>query len=355
VSIRKVTINKPFLGIEERIAVDKVIESGMLTNSTAVGGEKVMEFESKLQEYNGVRYAVAVSSGTAALYCSLLALRLEKRSVQLPSFTFVASANAVRMAGGTPLFEDISLKDYLIDYSLIPRKSDITMPVDLYGHLRDWSSIDDAIVVEDACQAMGSKINGRMAGTLGTIGCLSFYPAKVMTTGEGGCILTNSEDIAATVRMIRNHGQTYGYDSQVLGGNFRMQEMNAAIGIEQLRKLPAMIEKRRRNFKLMMEMFSNLPDVALPNLESHCEPNGYLFTIASKKRDQIKMHLNEVGIGATVYYPTPVNEFQFYHSKDYLPNTQIAKYRVLSLPCHPDVTPADIELMKTAIESEVKT
>jgi len=214
-------------------------------------------------------------------------------------------------------------------------------------------------IIEDACQAQGAVYKGKMAGSLGDIGCLSFYPGKVMTTGEGGALLVNDEELGRKIRMIRTHGQIKGYDSVILGGNFRMPEINAAIGLVQLRKLPNFLEKRGKNAKLLMELLEE-SNVILSKVPEYSIHNWYLFTIRlknEKERNYLKEKLLKEGIQATVYYPTPIHKLPYYKSIGYgnlnLPNSELASKTVLSLPVHPLVREEDIERMSKIILSSI--
>lgn len=361
-----IPINKPILGNEEKEAVLRVLESGILTNASAEGGHYVRDFEKELAKFMGAKDAVAVNSGTAALQVSLLAMNIKPGDeVIVPSFTFAATAGAVLMIGAKPVFVDIDLSTYNMDpeafRKAITSKTKAVIPVDLYGlpakidEIREYAERHEIAIVEDACQAQGASYKGRMAGTLGDVGCLSFYPGKVMTTGEGGAIITNDSELADKLRMIRTHGQVKGYDSRLLGGNFRMPEMEAAIGIAQLKKLPKFLEARAKNARTLMVKL-NGADIILPQVPEGSTHNWYLFTVrfASQKiREAVRERLLREGIGATVYYPTPVHKLPYYASLGYgkigLPNTELASSTVLSLPVNPLVGESDLERMSKII------
>ncbi|MCX8181496.1 MAG: DegT/DnrJ/EryC1/StrS family aminotransferase [Candidatus Methanomethyliaceae archaeon] len=355
-----IPINKPILGNEEKEAVLKVLESGALTNASAEGGFFVKTFEKDLASFMGAKDAVVVNSGTAALQVSLLAMNIKPGDeVIVPSFTFAATAGAVLLVGAKPVFVDIDLNTYNMDPEAFRRaitsRTKAVIPVDLYGlpakidEIREYAERYGIAIIEDACQAQGASYNGRMAGTLGDVGCLSFYPGKVMTTGEGGAIITNDQELADKLRMIRTHGQTKGYDSKLLGGNFRMPEIEAAIGIVQLRKLSKFLEARAKNARILIEKL-NEADLILPQVPENTIHNWYLFTVRfanEKIREIIRNRLLKEGIGATVYYPTPVHKLPYYISLGYgkieLPNTEMASKTVLSLPVNPLIEEKDLE------------
>ncbi|RMF28779.1 MAG: DegT/DnrJ/EryC1/StrS family aminotransferase, partial [Candidatus Nitrosothermus koennekii] len=264
-----IPISKPWLDEEEKELVNRVIDDGSLTNATFNGGRYVQEFEKMLAEYTNAKYVVAVNSGTSALYASLLALGLKSDDeVIIPSLTFVATANAIVAAGAKPVFADINMDDYTIDPNDLEKKitknTKAIIPVHIYGHPADMSIIKEIAdkyslyIIEDACQSLGSLYKNKHTGTIGDLGCYSFYPSKVLTTGEGGAIATSNKEFADRLKMIRNHGMLEGYDTRILGLNLRMGEINAAIGIAQIHKLAKMLEIRRRNAGILSDILQNI-------------------------------------------------------------------------------------------------
>ena len=340
-----IPINKPMIGEEERREVLEVLdENSSLTSSAKDGGKKVQNFEQLLREYLHVKHAIAVNSGTAALYSSFVALGIKPGDeVILPSFTFVATANAVVAAGGKPVFVDIKKQesDYTIDIpdlkSKFTNKTRVVVPVHLYGNPANLDEISEVLrqssngyvnMVEDACQSLGSTYKKQQTGTFGLMGCFSMYASKVVTSGEGGAIVTNSDEIADRLKMIRNHGMVEGYDTRIFGLNLRLPEMSAAVAKAQMLKLPKMLTQRRRNAKLLTELLSDSRTkstrivaelVTLPEDKNHIdkkESNWYLYTLAFKRdgiRDNIlKKLITEYKIGAAVYYDPPVHKTPFY-------------------------------------------
>jgi dTDP-4-amino-4,6-dideoxygalactose transaminase len=340
-----IPINKPMIGEEERREVLEVLdENSSLTSPAKDGGKKVQNFEQLLRDYLHVKHAIAVNSGTAALYSSFVALGIKPGDeVILPSFTFVATANAVVAAGGKPVFVDIKKQesDYTIDIpdlkSKFTNKTRVVVPVHLYGNPANLDEISEVLrqssngyvnMVEDACQSLGSTYKKQQTGTFGLMGCFSMYASKVVTSGEGGAIVTNSDEIADRLKMIRNHGMVEGYDTRIFGLNLRLPEMSAAVAKAQMLKLPKMLTQRRRNAKLLTELLSdsrtkstrNVAElVTLPEDKHHIdekESNWYLYTLAFKRdgiRDNIlKKLITEYKIGAAVYYDPPVHKTPFY-------------------------------------------
>ncbi|MGI0004831.1 MAG: DegT/DnrJ/EryC1/StrS family aminotransferase, partial [Nitrososphaera sp.] len=228
-----IPINRPWLGEEEKREVMAVLDENALTTAARGGGKRVRDFESSLKQYLGCKHALAVNSGTAALQAALMAAGVgQGHEVLLPSFTFVATANAVVATGARPVFVDIDKKDFTIDASdarkKITKKTRAIIPVHLYGHPCDMDAIAELAekrslaIIEDACQSLGSTYKKRQTGTFGDMGCFSMYASKVLTAGEGGAIVTDDDRLAEKIKMIRNHGMVEGYDTRVLGLNLRL-------------------------------------------------------------------------------------------------------------------------------------
>ena len=242
-----IPIAKPLIGEEEKTAVMNVLNSGMLAS-----GPLTEEFEKKFADYVGTKYAIATTSGTTALHLGLLALGITHGDeVILPAFSFIASANAPLFCDAIPVFCDVDLKTFNIDAEqikkLITKKTKAIMPVHLYGQAADMDPIEEIAekyglhVIGDACQAHGATYNEKQVGSFGDLECFSFYPTKNMTTGEGGMITTNNEEFAELTLSLRNHGREktkWGYEHGRLGYNYRLTDIGAAIGLEQLKKLP---------------------------------------------------------------------------------------------------------------------
>ncbi len=242
---------------EEVQAVLEVMRKGPLTNALGAG-PKVLEFEKTFAQFVGAKHAVAVNTGTAALHAAVMAIGVRRdEEVILPSFTFVATAEAVALAGGKPVFADIDPKTYNLSpqavEKAITKKTKAILPVDLYGFSADMKPLREIAdryglgLVEDAAQAHGATYMGKSAGSFSDAACWSLYASKNMMTGEGGVITTNDDKIDETLRMIRTHGEKAKYTSEMLGSNYRMSELQAAIGNVQMKKLPGFVAKRREN------------------------------------------------------------------------------------------------------------
>lgn len=361
---KSVPPNAPLAGREEVAAASAVLRSGALTSASHEGGEQVRGFESEAASYTGARLAVAVNSGTAALQAALLAIGVGRGDdVLVPSFTFVATANAVVSVGARPVFVDIEEETHTMDPAdmearMTPRTRAV-IPVHLYGRVARMGEIAEAAkrrgarVVEDAAQALGSTLDGGHAGTFGDVGCFSLYPAKViMSGGEGGFAVTDRPRLRDRMRMARNHGMLRGGDAQMPGLNLRMPEMAAAIGRAQLARLPRFLKARRRNAEALSGMLADA-DVRLPSPRAGEQVNWYLYTVSAggRKRDALARRLNAAGIGAAAYYPVPVHRMPLYNTASRRPAqplaaTTRAARAVLSLPVHPGVSEADLK--KTA-------
>ncbi len=340
----KIPINTPIFGNEEIKEIRSVIEEKSLTSSENVGGKQVQEFEKALSTFVKSKFAIAVNSGTAALQASLYALDIKKGDeVLIPSFTFVATANVVVAVGATPIFVDI-LQNYTMDpddlRKKITKKSKAIIPVHLYGNVAYMDEILEIAnnynleIIEDACQSLGSTYKRRHSGTFSRLGCFSMYAAKVITSGEGGAIVTNDKNLFEKLRMIRNHGMLHRYDTRILGFNLRLPEISAAIAKIQMKKLSKFLAHRQKNAKIITEFLSDLP-IILPHERNGEKVNWYLYTIAIKNRDKIMKKLNSGGIGAFPYYPIPIHKMPFYNKSVKLAVTEWASSNVLSLPIHP--------------------
>jgi dTDP-4-amino-4,6-dideoxygalactose transaminase len=353
-----IPINLPLLGEEEQKAALSVIESGKLADGSYEGGKWVRSFESKMRELLGVRHVVAVNSGTAALHSVLLALGIKPGDeVIVPSFTFVSTANVILACGAKPVFVDTKA-DYNIDPVLlrkaITKRTKAVIPVHLYGYpadmdeIREVSAARSIHVVEDAAESLGAEYRGRQTGTLSDAGCFSMYATKVATSGEGGAISTDSDEMAYKLRLIRNHGMVHGYDSRHLGFNYRLPELAAAIASVQMDKLGGFLKTRAKNVAILQERISGVQGVSFTQDGKDRTHAHYLHTLFLRKnRDKILGRLNTMGIGAAVYFKMPVHKTPLYRGLGYgslkLKNTEEATRHVLSLPVHPGLGRKEME------------
>ena len=372
-----IPINRPWIDDEEKQEVMRVLDENILTSASRDGGKRVQEFESSLKGFLNVKHVISVNSGTAALHASLLAIGITSGDeVLLPSFTFVATANSVIAAGAKPVFVDINKKDYTIDIpdlkKKITKKTKAMIPVHLYGHPADLDELAEISkqnsfdIIEDACQSLGSTYKNKQTGTFGKLGCFSFYASKVLTAGEGGAIVTNDDEIADTLKMIRNHGMVEGYDTRIPGFNYRLPEISAAIAKIQMKKIKQILENRRRNSQLLASLIEkSIPNFQVLNIPRENDIkkfNWYLFTMGfigkkgSELREHIKKRMNERGIGVSVYYDPPIHLTPYYKQFSFqgsLLNTESAAKTVLSFPVHPYVTEIDAEKMVNTFKEEL--
>ncbi|MCG3779806.1 MAG: DegT/DnrJ/EryC1/StrS family aminotransferase [Candidatus Nitrosopumilus limneticus] len=354
-----IPINIPSTGREEISVVTSILKNGALTSSAIQGGKYVQEFEKSVSSFVNSKYAIAVNSGTAALQAAVYALDIKQGDeVLIPSFTFVATANSVYSTGAKPVFVDILKENFTMDpddlQKKITKKTKAIVPVHLYGNVAYLDRISEIAkkfnipIIEDAAQSLGSTFKKKHTGTFFEMGCYSMYPAKVMTAGEGGFIVTNNKKLRDKLLMIRNHGMVKGYDTRLLGFNLRLPEINAAIATVQMKKLPKFLKTRQKNAKLLSKLLSK-SNLVLPVERKNENVNWYLYTVSTPKRDILLKKLNAKGIGAASYYPIPVHKTPFYKSKTKLPITEWAAANVLSLPIHPKVTTKNIKFIAKTI------
>jgi dTDP-4-amino-4,6-dideoxygalactose transaminase len=352
-----IPISLPLLGEEEKRAVLETIDSGQLAQ-----GRRVKAFEEAFAAVCGVRHAIATSSGTTALHAAVLAHGIGPGDEVITTpFTFIASANAAIFVGARPVFVDIDERTYNIDPGRIeaaisPRTKAI-LPVHLFGNPCDMETIMDIaakhglVVIEDACQAHGATVGGRKVGSFGT-GCFSFYPTKNITTAEGGIITTNDDELADRVRLIRSHGQRERYYHEMIGYNFRMTEIQAAIGLVQLGKLEQFNVARRTHAEYLT---ARLRGVIVPTETPGCKHVYHQYTIrVPNGRDGLADHLREHGIATMIYYPVPVHKQVVYQRlgyQDHLPLAEQASREVLSLPVHPALTQQELDKIVEGVNS----
>jgi dTDP-4-amino-4,6-dideoxygalactose transaminase len=334
---------------EIRRAIDEVCDDQAL-----ILGPHVQRFEKSLAAYCGTKHAIGVSSGTDALLCSLMALRIKPGDeVICPSFTFFATAGSIARLGAVPVFAEIDPKTFNIDpgriEEKITRRTRAIMPVHLFGQVAEMEPINEVarrhnlIVVEDAAQAIGGKRNGKPACAHGFAGCLSFYPTKNLGGfGDAGAICTDDDPFAETCRMLRVHGSGHTYDHKLIGGMFRMAAIQAAVLSVKLKYLDAWHEARRKNAALYDTLFNDTP-VAPPHIQpgNWSVYNQYVVRLPGSERDRIKQHLADRGIGSGVYYPIPLHLQECFAYLGYkegdLPETERACREVLALPVYPEL------------------
>jgi dTDP-4-amino-4,6-dideoxygalactose transaminase len=353
---------RPEVGPEEAAAVAEVLSSGMI-----VQGRRVAELEERWAEFCGVKHAIAVSNGTVALMCIYAGLGLEPGDeVITVSHTFNATVSSILYTGATPVFVDIEPDTYLIDAARIeakitPRTRAIS-PVHLFGLVADMDMINaiadrhGLTVVEDACQAHGATFRGRRAGSFGH-GAFSLYGTKNMTTGEGGFITTNDDGLADFLRLYRSQGMRQRYHHEILGFNFRMTDIGAAIGLVQFAKLERNTAKRQELAQRYDDAFGDLP-IGLPVTPEGRTHVFHQYTIdVGPDRDAIVDELRELGVGTGIYYPIPVHRQAYVMERGLhadLPVTDTVSERTLSLPMYPGLTDEEQATVIDAVRRSIE-
>lgn len=337
----------PYFTGDEKKAVLEVLESRQLSQ-----GPKVAEFEKNFAEYIGVKHAIAVSNGTAALHTSLSAIKVTSGDeVIVPSYSFVATANAVLYQNAKPVFVDISPKTYNMDADEIGKaltnRTKAVIPIHYGGQSADMDPImeiakdHNLIVVEDAAEAHGSEYKSSMVGSLGHLACFSFYPNKNMTTGEGGMITTDNGVLAERMRKIINHGQDTRYHHVILGYNYRMTELQAAIGIVQLERLSWVIERKRELAEKYDKALANVDGVKTPYVAMYAKHTYMMYALEVRNRDGVQQGLEEEGIQTRICFP-PIHTQPFYRERfgykgGELPMTEEVARKNLCIPIYPQM------------------
>lgn len=348
---------KPLIGDAEREAVDRVMRSGVIAQ-----GPEVAAFE---QEFGAAlaagRTCVAVNSGTAGQHLGLLATGVGPGDeVIVPSFTFAATANSVALTGATPVFVDIEPAHFCLDpvavEAAVTDRTVGIMPVHLYGHPADMTRLGEVAarhglkVFEDAAQAHGATWQGSQVGTFGNFAMFSLYPTKNMTSGEGGMVSCADDEIARSVRLLRNQGMERRYENEVVGFNARMTDLHAAIGRVQLTRLAGWNQRRQANARFLTE---NLEGVGTPAVAEGATHVFHQYTIrVLDDRDAFATALaEEHGVGTGVYYPIPNHRLPSFGLDIDLPETERAATEVLSLPVHPALSQEDLERVAAGVNA----
>ena len=315
-----------------------------LRNESFVGGESVSKFEEEFAKYTGTKYAASVSSGNGALQISLMALGIgESHKVITPTNSFIASANCIRMTNAKPILTDIKTNDGGIDLSNNENIVNAIIPVHIYGNPCDFDSVKSFAeeqkipIIEDACQAHGAEYKGKKVGSLGDVGCFSFYPTKNMTVGgDGGMTTTDDEEIVSKIKSIRDNGRKTKNEFDKLGFTMRLNTVNAAIGRVQLKHLD---EKTARRREIVSIYRKNLvQDCILPENKDG-KSVYHQIVIKHEKRDEIRKELADNEIGSAIYYETPIHKQPIYQEFGYkLPNSEKFSKEIISLPSYPQLT-----------------
>jgi dTDP-4-amino-4,6-dideoxygalactose transaminase len=354
---------EPWISNEDKKIVNKTLSQSMLTL-----GPQLEKFENDFSKYSNAKYAIAVSNCTAALHLSLMALGIKKNDeVIIPDLTFVADANAILACNAKPVIVDINRDNFFLSISNIKKnitkKTKAIIPVHIYGQVCNIEEIMDVAkdnnlkVVEDCAHAVGTFHKSKHVGTLGSTGCFSFYPTKNITTAEGGMVITNSKQIAEKVRQLRSHGMTKSlknrysseypwiFDIMEPGYNYRLDEIRAALGITQLKRIKKINELRTKASLYYHKNLQNIPGIILPDMVNDKTHSYHLYTIKVTKpyklsRNQLFKKLKDNGIRTTVYW-MPVHKYTAYQKfakKSNVINTTKIYDEILALPLFPNIS-----------------
>jgi len=364
----RIRIAQPIIEDDERRAVIQTLDSGQLAQ-----GPRVAAFEQAFARYIGVRHAIALNSGTAALHIALLGHGIGAGDeVIVPAFSFAATATAALHAGARPVFVDVREDDFGIDAApveaAISSRTRAIVAVHLYGQPCDIEAVSalcarrGLALIEDAAQAVGAEASGRRCGSFGT-GAFSFYATKNLTTGEGGMLTTDDEAVAERTRLLRSQGERARYVSEESGYNYRMTEMAAALGHAQLLKLDARNERRRANAARLSALLAGVDGIVTPQELPGRQHVWHQYTIrvlaGRGARGRLQTSLRARGIESAPFYPTPIHRQPLYERLGYadarLPVAERLADEVLSLPVHPALSPDDIEEVASAVAEEMRT
>jgi perosamine synthetase len=374
----RIYLSRPDITETEIEAVRAVLESPNLSL-----GPKVAEFEQAFSKYIGTKRAVAVNSGTSGLFLCMLALGIGPGDEVITTpFTFIASATPIMMAGAKPVFADIDPVSLNIDSSKIEskitKKTKAILPVGVFGNPAGFDKICEIAqkhhlkIIEDSCEALGSALNGKKAGTFGTMSVFGFYPNKQITTGEGGMILTDNDDLADLCMSLRNQGRDKN-DSWLchtrLGYNFRLSDINCALGIAQLERIEQIKAKRRQVAQWYQEMLADDDRLIVPTAPNGCDISWFVFVVRlaedfnSQQRDRILEEVKNRGIQVGNYFPPvhlqPIMVEQFGYKPGDFPITESASNRTIALPFYNDLTKDQIAIvcktLKEVLYKELST
>ena len=335
----------PDVGEAELAEVAAVLRSGNLTM-----GPKVAELEELVAAACGVEHAVAVSNGTAALHLAVLALGIGPGDeVIVPAYTFPATANVVRLAGAKPVLVDVDPDTFNLDlervYEAVTARTKAVLAVHLFGRPLDWAALQDVaapelVLLEDAAGALGARWQGMPCGGLGAMGCLSFHPRKIVTTGEGGAVTTNDPELAASIRRLRHHGLDPGSDIAGPSTNYRLADVLCALGIPQLRRLDELLAERTRIAAGYTERLTSVVD--LPEADEGDTHGWQAYVVRLDRRDEALAELRAEGIEVQIG-TYALHHLSAYRDQGSFPGADAAFARALALPLHSRLTEAELD------------
>ena len=365
-------MNVPYLDLKSqyvalRNELDRAIQE-VIENTAFAGGPYVAAFEEQFAAYCHCAFAAGVSSGTNAIHLALLALDIGPGDeVITAANTFIATAEAISHCGATPVFADCDPETYTLDpastaAAITPRTKAI-IPVHLFGQTADMDPFlelgrkHNLYILEDASQAHGAEYKGRRTGSMGIAGCFSLYPGKNLGAyGDAGIVVSNNNEMINKIKLLRDHGSVHKYEHQIVGWNSRMDGMQGAILSVKLRYLDEANRLRRANARRYKELLADCPDIDLPKERSDGQHVFHIFAISSERRDELKDHLTERGVGCGIHYPKalhlqPAYSFLGKKENDY-PAAERAARRSLSLPMFPELSDEQIRYVVSAIKEK---
>jgi len=356
-------LKKQYFSIKKEI--DEAIKN-VLNNTQFILGKNVEKFEKEFAKFIGTKYAVGVGSGTDALYLALRTCKISKGDeVILPVNTFIATAEAITLNGAKPVFVDINLNTLNIDQKkiekVITKKTKAIIPVHLFGQPAEMDAIlkiakkYKLYVIEDCAQAHGAKYKNKIVGSIGDIGCFSFFPGKNLGAyGDAGIITTNNRKLAEQIYILRNHGRLEKYKHRIEGINSRLDEIQATILRVKLKHLKKWNKARQKNAKIYDKFFKNTNDIIMPHATEDDKPVYYYYVIRAKSRKKIQTKLKNKGISTGIHYPIPLHLQPAYkylgHKKGDFPNAERASKEILSLPIYPELTEKQIKFIVNIIK-----
>jgi len=349
-----------------KVEIDQVVQN-VLASGQFILGENVSLLEKEIADYCGTKYAVGVASGTDALLLSLRACGIGPGDEVITTpFTFFATAEVISNLGARPIFVDIQPDTFNIDVEkierAITRNTRAILPVHIFGQMCDMDKLIEIkekynlFVIEDACQAIGATYNGKRAGSIGDVGCFSFFPTKNLGAyGDGGMIVTSNEELKDKLMALRNHGSVKKYYHSELGYNSRLDEIQAAILRVKLKHLDDFIRRRQEIAELYTILLSDIPYVKVPSIKPGHTHTFHQYVIRAENRDELQKYLSDNGIGSTVYYPLPLHLQKVYENLGYklgdLPESEKASREVLALPMWPELKDEEVKVVVEVIKS----
>ena len=364
VSAEKINIAKPIIGKETLEQIEKIIESGYLRQ-----GPYVKQFEDEFRDYVGAKYAYACNNGTSALHLAYLSTLNKGDEVIVPSFTFLATASMVYYSMAKPVFADVDPETFVIDVEdvkeKITTKTKAIVPVHLFGNAADIHALQNLCndhrltLIHDSAQAHGTRYDGKDIGSIGDLGCYSFYPSKTLTTGEGGMVTTNNTELDQKGRLLRAHGDDGRYHHIMLGFNYRLTEIQAVLGLDQMRKFNSFLKRRRECGEYLKDKISAIDGLIPQKITDKVESSYSYFslTINPEKyrgtRDTFMKALQAENIDCAVHYPTPLTKqpiIQEMFKPKRCKVSEMLSENIMSLPIHPDITDENLKSIVAGVE-----